>query len=78
VELARRIDTGIEIPPPLADDPVRAAYEAAARAPIGPLDAQRVLSAPDTATRLALLTGLLDDTADDLRARLAAGGDGAE
>ncbi|HUI47605.1 MAG TPA: LON peptidase substrate-binding domain-containing protein [Acidimicrobiia bacterium] len=70
VELARQIDTRVGAPPELADDPVRASYEAAAAAPIGAFDAQRLLATPDAATRLALLAGLLDDRAAELRARL--------
>jgi uncharacterized protein len=57
-------------PPAVAPDPVRAAYEVAAAAPIGPLDAQRVLEAPDAGARLALLRELLGDRAGELRARL--------
>ncbi len=67
--LVRRLDPRIETPD-LDDDPVRASYEAAALAPIGPLDAQRVLEAANAATRLELLAALLDDRADELRARI--------
>ena len=70
VELARRIDARVADLPAFDADPMRAAYEAAALAPIGPLDAQRVLEADETATRLAVLTELLDDQAEQLRARL--------
>jgi Lon protease-like protein len=48
VAVARQIDARI---PPLGaidEDPVRAAYEAAAHAPLGPLDAQQVLEASST------------------------------
>ena len=48
-ELARRFDARIAEPPPFDADPVRASYEAAAVAPIGPLDAQRLLAADDAA-----------------------------
>ena len=68
VELARRIDARIASPPTFDADPGRAAYEAAAHAPIGPLDAQQLLAAADTTTRLVLLTELLDEQADQLRA----------
>ena len=52
----------------LDDDPLKASYEAAARAPIGPLDAQRVLEVASTGDRLELLAELLDDHARMLRA----------
>jgi Lon protease-like protein len=41
-----------------------------ARAPLGPLDAQRLLEATDTATRLGALHAHLDDLAAMLRTRL--------
>ena len=53
----------------LANDPRQAAYEAAATAPLAPLDAQRVLEAGDTHTRLALLESLLHDEIALLEAR---------
>jgi Lon protease-like protein len=67
--LARRLDPRIDEAPTLHDDPVRASYEAAALAPIGPLDAQRVLEAANAATRLDVLATLLGERADELRAR---------
>jgi hypothetical protein len=54
----------------LDDDPVQAGYEAAAAAPIGPLDAQRLLELDDPGERLAELRGLLADQAELLEARL--------
>jgi Lon protease-like protein len=54
----------------LDDDPVQAGYEAAAAAPIGPLDAQRLLELDDPGERLAQLGGLLADQAELLEARL--------
>jgi Lon protease-like protein len=54
----------------LDDDPVQAGYEAAAAAPIGPLDAQRLLEMDDPGERLAQLHGLLADQAQVLEARL--------
>ena len=68
-DVARRIDPRIDAPPDLDDDPARASYEAAAVAPIGPIDAQRVLATPDATTRLELLTALLDERVIELRAR---------
>jgi Lon protease-like protein len=69
VDAARRIDARVEAPPPLDRDPLRASYEAAALAPIGSYDAQRVLAAPDVATRLALLETLLHERAEEFEAR---------
>jgi Lon protease-like protein len=54
----------------LDDDPVQAGYEAAAAAPIGPLDAQRLLELDDAGERLARLRGLLAGQAELLEARL--------
>ena len=71
--LARRADPSVGALPGLASDPVRASYEAAALAPIGPLDAQRVLEAPGCGDRLALLADLLEDRATQLRAQFDLG-----
>lgn len=59
----------------LSPDPEQAAYEVAALAALGPLDAQRVLELPDTEARLRALGDLLADTATILRARLDESGD---
>ena len=69
-ELVRRIDPRVAEPPELAADPLRASYEAAAIAPIGPLDAQRVLEAAGAVTRLELLDALLGERSVALRAHL--------
>jgi len=69
-ELVRRIDPRVVEPPELASDPLRASYEAAAIAPIGPLDAQRVLEAAGAVTRLRLLDALLGERSVALRAHL--------
>jgi len=53
----------------LAAEPPRAAYEAAAAAPFGPLDAQRVLEVDGTAERLALVDALVREEIEVLRAR---------
>ena len=45
----------------LDDDPAQAAFEAAAAAPIGPLDAQRLLEIDDPGERLTQLQTLLAD-----------------
>ena len=70
-ELARRIDPRVTDVPEFDADPLRASYEAAAVAPIGPLDAQRLLAAADAARRLELLAVMLEERIVDLRARLA-------
>jgi Lon protease-like protein len=69
VEVARRIDERVADAPPLDADPTRAAYEAAAISPIGPLDAQRMLELPDAVARLDALAVLLVERAEELRAR---------
>ena len=66
-QLDERVPTQL---PAIADEPARAVYELAAMAPVGPLDAQRLLSAAGTATRAAQLQELLAERAEELRARL--------
>jgi Lon protease-like protein len=69
-DLARSIDARIGEPPEFHVDPARASYEIAAVAPIGPLDAQRVLATDDARARLDLLSVLLEERIVDLRAGL--------
>jgi Lon protease-like protein len=69
-ELARRIDPRVGEVPVFDPDPLRASYEAAAVAPIGPLDAQRLLAVDDARTRLDLLASFLEERIVDLQARL--------
>jgi uncharacterized protein len=59
----------VDIPdlPVIADDPEQASYEMAALAPIGPLDAQRVLETPNASDRLALIAELLEEHAQVMR-----------
>jgi Lon protease-like protein len=57
----------------LDDDPVRASFQAAAVAPIGPLDAQRLLELDDPRQRFDQLERLLVDAAEVLELRLAGG-----
>jgi Lon protease-like protein len=57
----------------LDPDPRRASYEAAAVAPIGPLDAQQLLEIDDPGERFDRLEGLLADAAEVLELRLAGG-----
>lgn len=54
-------------------DPVRASFEAAAMAPIGPLDAQRLLELDDPVERLAQLEQSLTEVVEVLQFRLAGG-----
>jgi Lon protease-like protein len=54
-------------------DPIRASYEAAAIAPIGPLDAQRLLELDDPVDRLETLVELLTDAVEVMQFRLAGG-----
>jgi Lon protease-like protein len=54
-------------------DPVKASYEAAALAPIGPLDAQRLLELDDPGERLVQVEAMLADAAEVLGLRLAGG-----
>jgi Lon protease-like protein len=55
----------------LDDDPGRASFEAAAVAPLGPLDAQRLLELDDADGRLQALTHLLSEEAEFLELRRA-------
>ena len=65
---------GAEVPSEeivLDEDPIRASFEAAAFAPIGSLDAQRLLELDDAGARLAALVDLLTDEAAVLEFRLS-------
>lgn len=70
VGLARAL--GAEVPDDLtlADDPIRAAWEALAMAPIGPLDVVAVLGEDDPVARIELVTAALVDAAELLELRL--------
>ena len=57
----------------LAEDPVRASFEAAALAAVGPLDAQGLLELDDAGARLARVTQLLDEELAVLEFRLGDG-----
>ena len=57
----------------LDDDPLRASFEAAAVAPVGPLDAQRLLELDDPGQRFGRLEELLVDAAEVLELRLGGG-----
>lgn len=54
----------------LAADPAQAAWELCTRAPLGPVDRQRLLDTPDWAGRLELLTRLTADAAAILAYRI--------
>ena len=54
-------------------DPIRASFEAAAMAPIGPLDAQRLIEIDDPCERFERLEALLNDEVELLQMRLAEG-----
>jgi uncharacterized protein len=62
-ELYRRTDPRLPELPPIGDGAEQASYEIAALAPIGPLDAQRVLEAGHAGLRLAVLAELLEEHA---------------
>jgi Lon protease-like protein len=68
VALYRQLDARVPDLPPVSDEPEQASYEMAALAPIGPLDAQRVLETVRVLDRLTLLAELLDDHARVVRA----------
>ena len=70
-ELGRRAPAAEPIR--LDPDPLRASFEAAARAPIGPLDAQRLLELDDPCDRFEQLEVMLNDEAELLQFRLADG-----
>jgi Lon protease-like protein len=54
-------------------DPIRASFEAAAMAPIGPLDAQRLIEIDDPCERFDRLEAMLTDEVELLQMRLAGG-----
>ena len=57
----------------LAADPVVASYQAAAVAPVGPADRQRLLAAASVPVRASLVRAMLVDQIELLQARLASG-----
>lgn len=61
-------------PVELGDDPGRAAYSAAAAAPIGPLDRFAVLGAPTAAARAELVHRLVSEQIELLRGRVGMSG----
>src|SRR5437764_8258853 len=74
--LALKAELGEPAPPATVDldpDPAAAAYQAAALAPLGPFDCQRLLEVAGPDERLAALAEILSEELDVL-ARRAAGG----
>ncbi len=72
--LALATEAGDAVPPAtieLIDDPILAGYQAAAVAPIGPLDRQRLLCAETPERRLEQLDELLNEAIEVLELRLA-------
>ena len=66
--LYRQLDPRVPDLPVVSEAPEQASYEIAALAPIGPLDAQRVLATVPVEDRLVLLAELLDEHARTVRA----------
>jgi Lon protease-like protein len=72
--LALQVELGFPAPSAvrtLDENPSVAAFEAAVLSPIGPMDTQKVLEAPSTAARLALLETLLTEARQFLSNRIA-------
>jgi Lon protease-like protein len=72
--LALQVELGFPAPSAvrtLDDDPATAAYEAALLSPLGPMDCQKILEAPNTVARLTLLETMLGDARDVLSQRIA-------
>lgn len=72
--LALSSEAGDDVAPAtleLSGDPALAVYQAAAVAPLGPLDRQRLLAAPTPEARAGLLADLLGDVAALLELRLS-------
>ena len=72
--LALQVELGFPAPSAvrtLDENPSVAAFEAAVLSPIGAMDTQKVLEAPSTAARLALLETLLTEAREFLSNRIA-------
>lgn len=72
--LALQVELGFPAPSAirtLDEDPATAAYEAALLSPLGPMDCQKVLEAPNAAARLTLLETMLGDARETLSRRIA-------
>ena len=74
--LALLSELGVGVAPAtveLSDDALARSWQVATLAPLGPLDAQRVLEVDDAAERVALLDRLLGEREDDLTLQIAGG-----
>lgn len=74
--LALQVEMGLPAPSAvrtLDEDPDVAAFEAALLSPIGPIDAQKVLEAPSTIARFALLETALQEAKELLERRITEG-----
>jgi Lon protease-like protein len=72
--LALQVELGFPAPSAvrsLHENPGVAAFEAALLSPIGPMDTQKILEAPSTVARLALLETLLAEAREFLSNRIA-------
>ena len=72
--LALQVELGFPAPSAvrtLDENPAVAGFEAALLSPLGPMDTQKILEAPGTVARLALLETLLSDARDFLASRIA-------
>lgn len=71
--LALSSELGEDVPDvDFASDPLKASFQAVILSPLGPQDAQHLLSQPDGEARLTRLAGMLDDQEEVLRFRLGA------
>jgi Lon protease-like protein len=74
--VAQRLELGdltADAPVELSEDPAVATWQAVAHAPLGPLDAQRILATDGADERLAMVRSLLEEEAAVLAQRLAGG-----
>lgn len=73
--LAMAVELGVEASPmvELSEDPAEGSFHLGVLAPLGPLDRQRLLTAPGPMERLILLEDMLADQLLMLEARLADG-----
>ena len=70
--------TGLPSDLEFADDPALRSYQLAVMSPLGSLDRQRVLVAPDVTSRVELLAELIVEQEQLIRARLEFGGGGLD
>ena len=70
VELVRALGASIPDGLTIADDPIRAAWEATAMAPVGPLDVVAILREDDPVARMERVVAALADAAELLELRL--------